>query len=212
LDDALMHLEEKMARNVLVGGIDECTADFMKIYAYLDYWKQPISNLALLNDKSAGTIAGEGSAFFMLSAEPANPCDVAFEGVHTFFTPHGAGLKDIIPEIDTFLHLHNTKVQHLDLVLAGINGDTGFDQVYYDLRRNYFTPGTGMALYKNLCGEYYTSTSFALWLGMAILLKQSVPYVIQINAMEKNGMNKLLIYNHLRNSEHALILLSHGEI
>ena len=41
LQDALMHLEEKQAEHVLVGGIDECTDDFMHLYGYLDYWKPP---------------------------------------------------------------------------------------------------------------------------------------------------------------------------
>jgi len=212
LDDAMMHIEEKTARHILVGGIDESTADFMHLHAYLRYWKEPISNLALLTDKSYGTIAGEGSAFFMLSADPAGSYPVAVEGLHTFFTPDGAGLPDIIPEIDRFLNSQGIAKHEIGLVLAGINGDADFDKIYYDLSRDYFTADTGIAYYKHLCGEYYTSTSFALWLGSAILDSQIIPSVVQLTPPGGKRLNKLLIYNHIRNREHTMILLSHGEI
>jgi hypothetical protein len=197
---------------VLVGGIDECTTDFVHLHGYLNYWKKPVSNLSLLFDNSSGTIAGEGSAFFMLSVDPVTPQPAVLEGVHTFFTAGGAGIKDIKHEIDAFLAAHHTEKEELGLVLAGINGDAFFDQNYHALRRDYFSMGTGFAFYKHLCGEYYTSTSFALWLGSLILRKQAVPAVVQLHAPEGKSMNKLLIYNHIRNIEHALILLSHGEI
>jgi 3-oxoacyl-[acyl-carrier-protein] synthase II len=212
LDDALLQLDEQTARNVLVGGIDECTRDFMHLHGYLNYWKKPLSNLSLPFDNASGTIAGEGSAFFMLSVDPVTSNPVVLEGVHTFFTAGGAGIDEITNEIDAFLLSHDTEKEQLGLVLAGINGDAVFDRNYHTLRRDYFARGTGFALYKHLCGEYYTSTSFALWLGSVILRKQGVPVVVQVSAPEGNKLNKLLIYNHIRNVEHALILLSYGEI
>jgi 3-oxoacyl-(acyl-carrier-protein) synthase len=210
LDDALVHLEEQTARHVLVGGIDECTSDFMHLHAYLHYWKKPIGNLLLPADKSTGTIAGEGSAFFMLSADPAGSHQVVIEGVHTFFMPGGTALNEVISEIESFLFEHGTEKNEISLVLTGINGDAGFDKIYYGLKRDFFQSGTGMALYKHLCGEYYTSTSFALWLGSVIIQEQAIPQVVQITAPDNVKINKVLIYNHIRNMEHSLILLSHG--
>jgi 3-oxoacyl-[acyl-carrier-protein] synthase II len=212
LDDALMHLEEGNARNVLVGGIDECTTDFMQLHGYLHYWKEPLNTLSLANSNSTGTIAGEGSAFFMLSVEPATPNSIAVEGVHTFYTPEGAEIEDIAAEIDTFLKAHQTDRNELGLVLTGINGDSLSDRIYLELGKDYFAKGTGIAFYKHLCGEYYTSTAFALWLGSEILKKQAVPSIVQFKIPEKLNLSKLLIYNHIRNTEHALILLSYGEI
>ncbi len=212
LDDAMMHIEEKTARHILVGGIDECTSDFIHLHAYLHYWKEPMYNLSILNDKSYGTIAGEGSAFFMLSADPAESYPVAIDGLHTFFTPDGSGLDDVVPEIDRFLDSQGIGRHEIGLVLTGINGDAGFDQIYYDLSQDYFAAETGIAYYKHLCGEYYTSTSFALWLGSVILESQIVPPVVQLKPPLGKRLNKLLIYNHIRNSEHVMILLSHGKI
>ena len=57
--------------NILVGGIDECTSDFMLLHSYLNRWKEPVNNLDLLS--SAGhTVPSQvkDHAFFMLSDAP----------------------------------------------------------------------------------------------------------------------------------------------
>jgi 3-oxoacyl-[acyl-carrier-protein] synthase II len=210
LDDALMNLEEKRASHILLGGIDESTSDFMLLHSYLGYWKKPISNLLLLEDKSPGSIAGEGSAFFMLSSVPSDNHHVIVDGVHIFITPNTAGENDIIPEIDHFLKNHDTDKKDISLLLAGMNGDPDFDPVYKRLKHNYFSRQTGLACYKHLCGEYYTSSSFALWLASVILEKQAIPEITELISPEKREIEKILIYNHTRNTEHALILVSHG--
>jgi 3-oxoacyl-[acyl-carrier-protein] synthase II len=212
LDDALMNLEEKKASHILLGGIDESTTDFMQLHSYLGYWKKPVSNLLLLEDKSTGSIAGEGSAFFMLSSVPSVDHPVIVEGVHTFISPDTATEGDIIPEIDRFLKNHETDKKDLSLFLTGMNGDIVFDKIYRDLGQDYFSPLTGLVWYKHLCGEYYTSSSFALWLASVILETQSIPKITEIVPPQGKGIKKILIYNHTRNTEHALILLSHGKI
>ena len=212
LDDALMNLEEKKASHMLLGGIDETTNDFRLLHSYLGYWKKPISNLLLLEDKSPGSIAGEGSAFFMLSSVPSHGHHVIVDGVHTFITPDTAQESDIIPEIDQFLKNHGTDKRDISLLLSGMNGDTNFDPVYKQLKQNYFSPQAGLAWYKHLCGEYYTSSSFALWLATIILENQVIPKITELISPEKREIEKILIYNHTRNTEHALILVSHAKI
>jgi 3-oxoacyl-[acyl-carrier-protein] synthase II len=212
LDDALMNLEEKKASHILLGGIDENTNDFMQLHSYLGYWKKPVSNLLLLEDKSPGTIAGEGSAFFMISTVPSHDRPVIIEGVHTFISADTVNEHDIIPEIDQFLENHNTDKNEISLFLTGMNGDTLFDGVYSGISRDYFSAQTGLAFYKHLCGDYYTSSSFALWLASVILETQAIPKVTELIPPAGRDIEKILIYNHTRNSEHALILLSHGKI
>jgi len=212
LDDALMNLEEKKASHILLGGIDETTNDFRLLHSYLGYWKKPISNLLLLEDKSPGSIAGEGSAFFMLSSVPARDHHAVVDGVHTFITTDTAREGDIIPEIDLFLKKHDTDKQDISVLLTGMNGDADFDLIYKKLSRDYFSVHTGLAYYKNLCGEYYTSSSFALWLASVILENQAIPKITELVSPEKKEIEKILIYNHTRNTEHAFILVSHAKI
>jgi 3-oxoacyl-[acyl-carrier-protein] synthase II len=211
LQDALMLLEENQAKNVLVGGIDECTNDFVLLHDYLGYWKAPVNNLKLLSQKSSGTIAGEGSAFFILSAETGNgDMGVAIEGVHTFITPPASGKGAIEKGIDLFLRSLSVEKQDIDGVMLGLNGDMGFDHTYYALMNGYFSEHTDFMVYKHLCGEYYTSSAFALWLGSVILEQQHIPDVIRLNKESHKSCKNLLIYNQLRNTEHSLIYLNYG--
>ena len=98
-----------------------------------------------------------------------------------FFTPDGVRVSMILfLKLTGFWILRVQESMRLGLVLTGINGDAGFDQIYYDLSQDYFAADTGIAYYKHLCGEYYTSTSFALWLGSVILESQIIPPVVQL--------------------------------
>lgn len=205
--DALLHLENK--GNVLVGGIDECTDDFVKLHSYLNYWKETGSNLSLLKGHSPGTIAGEGSAFFLLAGEPYRPSAPSVEDVHFFFTPNGARADFVALEIDAFLQKHGMTSGDISVLLAGLNGDEGSDRLYRDLATDYLNPRTGIAIFKHLCGEYYTSSAFGLWLATVILERGSVPPQVSVRPVHGQVKN-VLIYNHHHFSEHALILIRHG--
>jgi 3-oxoacyl-(acyl-carrier-protein) synthase len=208
LQDALMHLAEDPNKNVLVGGIDECTDDYMQIYQYLNYWKEPSDLNLLLGSNTCGTVAGEGAAFFMLSGQEKNDQKVWLRGVTTF-SIHGKPEEGLISaEILKFLGDYQLEKGQLDLVLLGINGDKGFDEIYHRLSDSFFDAGSGLASYKNLCGEYYTAASFAFWLASTILSRQSVPAKLIMKPVPKKRITNVLIYNHLRNTDHSLMLLS----
>jgi len=206
--DALMHLAEKHAEHILVGGIDECTEDFMNLHGYLEYWKHPVDTLGLLNNKTTGTIAGEGSAFFMLSRESGNNASIALRGVHTFVTSDDAPAHEIVSEIDYFIQDKGLHQDCLDLVILGMNGDVRYDKIYDYLRQSYFTGKTGFAVYKPLCGEYYTSSAFALWLATVVLNQQMVPAPVCLSPAAPVMIKNVMIYNHIRNVEHTLMLVT----
>lgn len=208
LQDALMQLEEQKTENVLVGGIDECTSDFMRLYGYLDYWKQPADSLSLLKSKTPGTIAGEGSAFFMLSRRSENVTDAVISGVCTFFTPADIPDESIETEIESFLQDNGLTKDDLDLVLLGMNGDFTFDAIYLRLMDSFLAKNTGCAVYKPLCGEYYTSSAFALWLASVIISRQTVPDSVSLSPVSGNRIKNILLYNHLRNVEHSMMLVT----
>lgn len=211
LQDALMQIEEKQSKNVLIGGIDECTNDFVKLHGYLGYWKESGSNLQLLNSKTSGTIAGEGSAFFMISGESGtNDQRVMIEGSHTFFIPQVAGQAEIETEIQWFLQRIGVNLREIDGVMLGINGDYQYDSIYYGLQNDFFSDHSEFVYFKHLCGEYYTASAFALWLGSVILQSAHIPDSIRLTKKRVNPIKNLLIYNHIRNAEHSLIFLKYG--
>ena len=60
---------------------------------------------------------------------------------------------------------------------TGKNGDLKNDAVIQALDASIFK-NTAMANYKHLCGEYPTSSSFALWLAANIIKKAIVPEIV----------------------------------
>lgn len=207
LSDALMLIQENEATHVLVGGIDECTQNFIYLHSYLGYWKQPVNNLQLLKYKTPGTIAGEGSAFFMLSARS----EMAYAKINAATTFLNQNLNGIEFEIEAFLEQEGFGKTDIDLVIFGNNGDIYMDKEYYHLQKTFFDSSSVYAYYKHLCGEYYTSTAFALWLGAVIIKNQHVPDDIKLNTAYRKEIKRVLIYNNTRGTEHSLILLSQPE-
>jgi len=202
LVDAMMLLNEGEADNILVGGTDEMTDTAFKILSRLGLYRRwPVSNLELYQPTGNGTIGGEGAAFCLLSAQKSNINLAELLGVKTFFKP--GDTKAIEAQIIRFLAAHSLTMADIDLIITGRNGDTRNDAVYNNLATCFDHTKTGN--YKHLCGEYPTSTAFALWLAANCIKTAAVPAtVVQTNIQPK----KILIYNHYFNTYHSLMLLT----
>jgi 3-oxoacyl-(acyl-carrier-protein) synthase len=205
--DSLMWLAERPDDNVLLGGIEEITRDHFMITDSMDFWKKgEISNLDLMKEKSPGTLAGEGAAFFLLNRKIATENYARIRGIATRFNPDKQPvLINFIPE---FLERNGLNMQDISLVISGHNGDAENDAVYAPVQE-LFGNSSPLAWYKHLCGEHYLASSFALWLGAKLLKHQHVPQVIRLDNRELPGkINNILICNHYKNLHHSLILLS----
>jgi 3-oxoacyl-(acyl-carrier-protein) synthase len=201
--DAMMLLHEGEAANVLVGGIDEITANSHAILKRMGlYRSQPASNLDLLNVSGKGTMAGEGSAFFLLSREASGNDWAKIDGASGFYKPHNTA--EIQQQISNFLSAQNTGIDDIDLIIIGKNGDVKNDDGYWQLQETLFADVPAIS-YKHLCGEYPTSSAFALWLAANCLKNRDLPPAL-ISA--EIPVKKILIYNHYQNIHHSLILLS----
>jgi hypothetical protein len=207
LADTLVHINENREVNILVGGIDELTGDFIKLHGYRGFWKEPINTLELFSSSGKGTIAGEGAAFFLVSGSRGSSPSVSIDGVHTFLTPEGSVPEMIYAETGKFLESAGLSIKDIDLAILGMNGDMEFDGIYHDLAKFYCDKSAGIACYKHLSGEYYTSTGFALWAAKTILETQTIPPVMIYKETGRKPLNKILIYNHFRNKEHSFILV-----
>ncbi len=203
LIDAIMLINEGEANNILVGGTDEMTDASFTILTRLGLYKrQPISNLALFADESKGSIGGEGAAFFLLSDEFSADNLAELTGVKTFYKPKDN--EAIEQQINAFLSANALKIEDIDLVITGKNGDIKNDAVYQQLSNSLFA-GKILANYKHLCGEYPTSSSFALWLAANCIKNGEVPdTVVKENVQPK----KILVYNHYQNIYHSLTLVT----
>jgi 3-oxoacyl-[acyl-carrier-protein] synthase II len=202
--DAIMMLKENEADNILVGGTEEMVDASFKVLTRLGLYKrQPVSNLSLLQTITNGTMAGEGAVFFLLSSKASVDNLVELMATKTFYKPKDAAA--IEKHINTFLQSNSLTIADIDLVITGKNGDIRNDEVYRQLS---LFKNTQVANYKHLCGEYPTSSSFALWLASNIIKKSVVPDVVKKNALSISSPKKVLIYNHYQNKYHSLMLVS----
>ncbi|HEV8506575.1 MAG TPA: beta-ketoacyl synthase, partial [Chitinophagaceae bacterium] len=88
----------------------------------------------------------------------------------------------------------------------GKSGDANSDAVIDKILSPLFK-SSSTAVYKNLCGEYYTSTAFALWLAYSILKTGKIPAEI-IDQDRGRDIKTILIYNPYFKEHHSLVLLS----
>ena len=204
--DSMMQIETGQAASVLLGGTDELTANTHTIMQRLGHVKiKPINNLNLFTDNSRGTIAGEGASFFVLSPNRGTKNYGRLKAIHTFFKP--SGLQETVNRITDFLEQQNPGAVLPDLVILGNNGDPAYDLVYQFVNEQLFSK-VPKGYYKHLCGEYFTSTSFALWLAATIMKSQVVPGVVLQEGQAPADISTILIYNQFRNIDHSLILVS----
>jgi len=204
--DAFLLLKEKETDDILVGGTDEMTDASFAILSRLGLYKRkPISNLNIFETYTKGSIGGEGAAFFLLTAKESKDNLVEFVSVFTFYKP-----KDQIKieeNITSFLIKHFLHIGEIDLIICGKNGDIKNDKIYSELADSLFH-NNEMVNYKHLCGEYPTSTSFALWLASNIIAKGFIPATVRKQGKSKSRPKNILIYNHYYNIYHSLFLVS----
>ncbi len=204
--DAMMLLKEKIHTNVLLGGVDEIEEIQFNTFDRIGYYKKPgINNLNLLTDQTKGTIAGEGSTFFLLEDQPTANTYAAVKDVHTFSNPgNHFQVEDVILH---FLSQNNLSIIDIDVVVLGLNGDIDFDGIYYDLNTSLFK-NTRQVYYKHLCGDYLTSSAFALWMSSMIFKHKRIPEIVNLNHKAVKQISNVLIYNQHQNVNHSLMLVS----
>ncbi|MHA4843399.1 beta-ketoacyl synthase chain length factor [Flavitalea antarctica] len=203
--DGILLLKDKEVSNVLVGAADEITnISYAILNRFGIYRSEPVSNLDLITNPGKGTIAGEGSTFFLLASEPSASDSAVLDAIHTFYKP--ANVDDVSKEINLFLQAQSLSISEIDLVINGMNGDIVNDALYVELNKTIFS-GTRNVSYKHLCGEYPTSSAFALWYAATKLKAGNIDDVQQGDA-SPGKRRHVLIYNNYKNIHHSIFLLS----
>ena len=204
-EDAKLQLADNPKLKILAGGFDEITPGSYEITRRMGLWKNhPVSNLALAHYGTRGSLPGEGVAFFMLGGERSAGDWAAVRSIETFYKPNGqTGMEERVSE---FLASCGLKTGKPDLIIYGKNGDVTGDR-YYDHLINGLMKGIPYVSYKHLCGEYDTSSSFALWLAALMIREQRIPAYLETGKNIPAALNHVLIYNHLRGVNHSLYFL-----
>lgn len=204
--DSIMLLQEKSADQILVGGVDEITAYSHQVLTRFGLYKTSYDEASgLLQCNTPGTIAGEGSAFFVLGHTPSATTKAAIIGQATLYK--AADIDSVIGFIQGFLLQHELTTADIDLLIDGRSGDSITDNLYEELEQRLFGEHC-IAAFKQLCGEYPTASSFALWLANEILREGQVPAAAIHKGTAKQETGKILIYNCHGGTHHSLILLT----
>lgn len=202
--DAQLQLETDEAQNILVGGVDELTQHHIDIHTLIDHVKTaPTAASKLLNSNSKGAILGEGASFFVVSNQKQASNYAELIAVETYNT---LVIENLESATTTFLKEHDLNPKDIDMVILGNNGDVDFDIYYNTLGEKLFN-NTQQLYYKHLIGEFYTATSFSVWLGAKVLKSQTVPEAVKLNTIETPKVNTILIYNQYRGENHSFVLL-----
>ncbi len=207
LYDAQLKLQESgRGSYLLVGCFDEMTPEYFFVKKKAGYWKEEaVSSFALWEQKDhPGSIAGEGTAFFLLGKDPEG----AIAQVHAVSTHFKLELSLLLPAIEQLLLPLQWGFEELDLLVLGFNGD-GRDEPYYERVLSLFSEDIPVLVFKHLCGEYETSGGFALWLSLQLISGKELPEEIWYRKPPgKFTGGKMLYYNHYREINHNLLLLS----
>jgi len=205
LHDAMMQIDEGFD-NILVGGVDEATDmsyDIMTGMQCVQPWS---------DDDSASHVRklphlGEGAAYFVLSGKAHQSSLARLNGLRTFYNTEGTAA--IISGIKQLLSTHNIQYSDIDVFLAGTNGIDKTDRIYYDIKKE-LMPDSAIASFKNLCGEYHTSSAFALNLAVNMIRRQEIfPQThLSESDLSLRAIRNILIMNHYKNKNFSLMLLS----
>lgn len=194
LQDALMLINEGTS-NVLAGGIDE----------YSEYHFDLFKSMYESDENQPDITFGEGSGFFILGKEQQEGTFAKLTGVHTFLNPTGD--TEVVDTISTFLSKHELSISDIDTVILGNNNNLATSDIYHHLEDNYIPQKSSILHYKHLCGEYMTSTAFALWLSANIMKQQQIPPIVVRRKECDKPIKRIMIYNHYNNINHSLILV-----
>lgn len=201
LTDAILLLEEGKANNILVGGADEVTDISFDILSQLGQIKQAPSGAPDSQvESSSGWVAGEGASFFVLGNEqtPNSYAKLSEVGVYSGYTS-----EEIVQFANKLIaSVHPAKT----MILAGHNGDESEDKMTDQVLLE-VAPEIPMFKYKALCGEFGTSSSFALWMAAHMLKNQITPSNTGFQQVANGDLEHVLIYHQTGQLHHSFILV-----
>ncbi|MFI5155895.1 MAG: beta-ketoacyl synthase chain length factor [Chitinophagales bacterium] len=204
LIDAFMLIREYPTHQYLIGGVDEISSYNFNIDR-LDGWykKEAVINKDLYKANSAGSMAGEGAAAFLVNGEKKAAL-ATVEAIHVFHTREA---EKVSFEISAFLKKYVQNGRQIDLLISGENGDCRMT-AFYEACEQQMDALCTISRYKHMCGEYPTASAMALWLACQILKTHDIPqHMIKKNG-KKGPVRTILIYNNFKEVQHSLVLVS----
>lgn len=186
--DAQLLLAEQPGQQVLVGGVDELTPTTIKLLQRVN---------CISSTKADGKpIGGEGAGFFICGAQQTSQSYAKMLDVSIAAAQGDEALTRL-------LERNKLSPDDIDLVLTGAENDNDLEQNYGSVLQQ-----ATKAMYKPLCGSWFTSSTFACWLAATMLKTLQVPETILAGQPTPNKLGHILICNRDNRGHQSLILLA----
>lgn len=205
LIDAKLQIEAEEASNILVGGIEELSENISGFDEFLGSIKSKSdAPYSVLGSETKGAVFSEGAVFFVLSGNNHDSTYAQIKDVAIFNSLE----KDEVPlKLEIFLKDNGYTIQDVDVVVLGYNGDVEYESYYTHLADTMFN-NMPQVYYKHLSGEFYTASSFGLWVAANICRLDYIPEIIKANAVKADKCNVILLYNQYKGRDHSFTLIT----
>src|SRR5690606_36253827 len=202
--DTLLLLQSGEDKNVLVGGIDEVAE---QTYAFLQaagYIKADGVRETVKNSMSPGVNYAEGAHFFSMGVDQTA---TSYGEVVDVALQNELDISETASFLQDFLATNDIPPTAIDAVVLGYNGDKQDDLFYIAIQQ--ILPFATPLYYKQLSGQFDSCSAFGLAVAASVLQQQTIPSILywKDKNMPKTAWKNILIYNHYRGKDHALVFV-----
>lgn len=176
--DAMFQFELGKIENALVGAYDEMTQDYYHLLDKINMWD--------------GTFASETAVATVLKKNG----DIELVDLDILYKPEKQLLID---RTNLLCNKKGISTENIDLLVTGKNNNKENNAVYEAFEKSIGLENKSET-YKNIFGESFTSSAYGFYYAFECLRKGRSP--------QGKDANNILIYNHYKNIDHSLILLS----
>ena len=178
LKDAWMQLNLGQISNALVGGHDEMVESYYELLRKTGYV-----------GVEGMVPCGECAMSMMLNKQvsPNNLCELA--GVSIF---RMKSVQNIRKQLEALVEKANIKVETIQMVMTGVNGNPENDRLYQPVLDELF-PQVEHLQYKQLFGENYTVSALGLYAAAHLMKKQGMPVMLFVNCTTNGDCALILL-------------------
>ena len=178
LKDAWMQLNLGQISNALVGGHDEMVESYYELLRKTGYV-----------GVEGMVPCGECAMSMMLNKQvsPDNLCELA--GVSIF---RMKSVQNIRKQLEALVEKANIKVETIQMVMTGVNGNPENDRLYQPVLDELF-PQVEHLQYKQLFGENYTVSALGLYAAAHLMKKQGMPVMLFVNCTTNGDCALILL-------------------
>ena len=178
LKDAWMQFNLGQISNALVGGHDEMVESYYELLRKTGYV-----------GVEGMVPCGECSMSMMLNTKAStdNLCELA--GVSVFRTK---SVQNIRKQLEALVEKANIKVEAIQTVITGVNGNPENDRLYQPVLDELF-PQVEHLQYKQLFGENYTISALGVYAAAHLMKKQGMPVMLFVNCTTNGDCALILL-------------------